>query len=69
VQINVNRCLKITGKWNCAFSLDYLIPTYQLKLGEEDISELSPGERGALLLIFYRILFKSNGKPCINKKL
>lgn len=38
------------------FSLDYLQPEYKLKLGEKSISELSPGERGALLLIFYLTL-------------
>ncbi len=38
------------------FSLNYLEPTYKLQLGNKDISELSPGERGALLLIFYLIL-------------
>jgi len=38
------------------FNLDYLEPEYKLKLGEKSISELSPGERGALLLIFYLTL-------------
>jgi ABC-type lipoprotein export system ATPase subunit len=40
------------------FSLDYYEPNYQLKLGEKNLSELSPGERGALLLIFYLLLDK-----------
>ena len=35
------------------FDLDFLEPEYKLKLGEKNLSELSPGERGALLLIFY----------------
>lgn len=38
------------------FNLDYLIPEYKLKLGDKNLSELSPGERGALLLIFYLTL-------------
>jgi hypothetical protein len=38
------------------FNLDYLEPEYKLKLGDKNISELSPGERGALLLIFYLTL-------------
>ena len=38
------------------FDLDYLVPEYKLKLGEKNLSELSPGERGALLLIFYLTL-------------
>jgi hypothetical protein len=38
------------------FSLDYLEPRYTLKLGDKDISQLSPGEKGALLLVFYLLL-------------
>jgi ABC-type lipoprotein export system ATPase subunit len=38
------------------FGLDYLVPTYELRLGKKSISELSPGEKGALLLIFYLTL-------------
>ncbi len=40
------------------FSMDYYEPRYQLKLGNKDLTELSPGERGALLLIFYLLLDK-----------
>ncbi|NJO89215.1 MAG: ABC transporter, partial [Chloroflexia bacterium] len=42
------------------FGLDYLDATYQLKLGSKGLSELSPGERGALLLIFYLLLDKGD---------
>ncbi len=42
------------------FSLEYLEPRYALRLNEKDLSELSPGERGALLLIFYLLLDKDN---------
>lgn len=50
-----------TGKqlndlYDYIFSYDYLQPVYNLKLGEKTLQELSPGERGALLLIFYLIL-------------
>lgn len=38
------------------FGLDYLVPYYGLKLDNKNVSELSPGEKGALLLIFYLIL-------------
>lgn len=38
------------------FNLEYLIPEYRLKLGSKNLTELSPGERGALLLIFYLTL-------------
>ncbi|MBF05299.1 hypothetical protein CL644_01175 [bacterium] len=38
------------------FSLDYVKTKYDLKVDEKDLSELSPGERGGLLLIFYLML-------------
>ena len=46
--------------YNFLFSLDYLTSTYKLRLGAKNISELSAGERGALLLIFYLLLDKQN---------
>ena len=42
------------------FGADYLQPVYELKLGDKSLKELSPGERGALLLIFYLVLDKSD---------
>ncbi|MDP8201835.1 MAG: AAA family ATPase [Candidatus Tenebribacter burtonii] len=56
--------IEVTDFYNFLFSLDYLTPTYKLLLGEKNISELSPGERGALLLIFYLLLDKQE-KPLI----
>jgi ABC-type lipoprotein export system ATPase subunit len=38
------------------FSFNYLETKYDLKVDEKDLSELSPGERGGLLLIFYLML-------------
>jgi ABC-type lipoprotein export system ATPase subunit len=46
------------------FNLDYLKPTFKLNLGSKSLSELSPGERGALLLIFYLFLDKDD-RPLI----
>jgi predicted ATPase len=39
---------------------DYIQPIYSLKLGTKTLEELSPGERGALLLIFYLLLDNNN---------
>lgn len=44
--------------YSYVFSLGYLEPKYELKLGEKHLNELSPGERGALLLVFYLMLDK-----------
>lgn len=38
------------------FGFDYLETKYDIKVDEKDLSELSPGERGGLLLIFYLML-------------
>jgi len=38
------------------FGLTYLSPKYQLKWSGKSIEELSPGERGTLLLIFYLLI-------------
>lgn len=38
------------------FGFDYVEPKYDLKVDGKDLSELSPGERGSLLLIFYLML-------------
>ena len=38
------------------FGLSYLDTRYTLRLGGKDISQLSPGEKGALLLVFYLLL-------------
>ncbi len=42
------------------FHYGFLQPVYNLKLGNKTLQELSPGERGALLLIFYLILDKDD---------
>jgi len=42
------------------FSLDYINATYQLKLGDKELTQLSPGEKGSLLIVFYLMLDKDN---------
>ena len=46
--------------YNYLFSLEYLDEKYKLRLGKKDLDELSPGERGALLLVFYLMLDKND---------
>lgn len=38
------------------FNLDYLEPHYELRQNGKKLDELSPGEKGALLLVFYLVL-------------
>lgn len=42
------------------WSFSYLEPEYSLKLDGKDLSHLSPGERGTLLLVFYLLVDESN---------
>ncbi len=42
--------------YNDIFSLNYISPVYNLKWDDKELEQLSPGERGNLLLIFYLIL-------------
>ena len=42
------------------FGLDYLHPHYALTFNDKQIAQLSPGERGAALLIFYLLVDKSD---------
>jgi predicted ATPase len=46
------------------WTFPYLEPEYSLRLDGKDLSHLSPGERGTLLLVFYLLVDKSN-KPII----
>lgn len=48
--------IEVHHLYNFIYNAEYLQPVYNLKLGNKTLEELSPGERGALLLIFYLIL-------------
>ena len=47
---------KLSALYDYIFCLGYLEIKYTLRLGGKDISQLSPGEKGALLLVFYLLL-------------
>jgi len=42
------------------FGFDYLAPRYSLTYGGQEIGQLSPGERGLLLLVFYLLVDKDD---------
>ncbi|MBN8876466.1 MAG: AAA family ATPase [Sphingobacteriales bacterium] len=50
--------------YNYLSSLEYIETEYDLRLNGKGLTQLSPGEKGGLLLIFYLILDKDN-KPLI----
>ncbi len=53
-----------TELYSWLFSLDFLKYNYQLKQNKKLLHQLSPGERGALLLVFY-LLLDNDDKPLI----
>lgn len=50
--------------YDLVFGLSYLEPQYSLLFEEAEIAQLSPGQRGALLLIFYLLVDKGQ-RPII----
>lgn len=50
--------------YDYVYGLDYLLPKYSLGIGGKPLAELSPGERGALLLVFY-LLVDQNDCPLV----
>ena len=54
----------ISGLYDYLFSLEFIEKNYQLKQGNKKLEQLSPGERGALLLVFY-LLLDNNDIPLV----
>jgi ABC-type lipoprotein export system ATPase subunit len=46
--------------YNFLFGLEYLFPRYSLTYDGQEINQLSPGERGLLLLVFYLLVDKDD---------
>lgn len=56
IQSQLKGAKKIEDLYDFLFGLKYLEPRYALRLGTKDIAQLSSGEKGALLLVFYLLL-------------
>lgn len=59
-----NRVAKRQEFYDFIFGLKYIGVNFKLKMGRRSLEELSPGERGIVLLIFYLALSKES-KPII----
>ena len=64
-QLRSNRTVE--GFYNFLYSLDYLDPQYALKMEGKELFELSPGERGLLLLLFYLLVEKNDGPLIVDQ--
>lgn len=58
IQEQMNTPQKISEFYDYIFSLTYLSPKYELTWSGKKPEELSPGERGCMLLVFYLLLDK-----------
>ncbi|WP_419779534.1 TrlF family AAA-like ATPase [Maridesulfovibrio sp.] len=56
----VDQVNDLYGLYDYLFKLKFLNYNYQLKQGDKKLEQLSPGERGALLLVFYLLLDKND---------
>lgn len=56
----LNRDRKTEDLYTFLYNLDFLRPQYNINLGGKPIKQLSPGEKGALLLIFYLLIDKND---------
>ncbi|MCF7809329.1 MAG: AAA family ATPase [Candidatus Marinimicrobia bacterium] len=52
----VKKGIEPVDVYDFVFGLDYLFPRYALTWGNMTLDQLSPGERGALLLVFYLLV-------------
>ena len=50
----------VESLYDYIFSLEYLKPHYVLKMGDKEMHQLSPGEKGSLLLVFYLLVDKDD---------
>lgn len=64
VDISSKKIIDKQAFYNILCSLDYIGVAFKLKVGGRDLDELSPGERGIVLLAFYLALSK-NSSPII----
>lgn len=51
---------KVKEFYDFLFSLEYLAPSYDLKQDGKSLDQLSPGEKGAVLLVFYLMIDKED---------
>lgn len=56
----LRKAIKPEQLYDFVWSFQYLQPEYSLMLDGKDLNQLSPGERGSLLLVFYLLVDKSD---------
>ena len=57
----------VRSLFDAIFGFEYLTPKYKLKWSGKELGELSPGERGTLLLIFYLLIDRRDNPLIIDQ--
>jgi ABC-type lipoprotein export system ATPase subunit len=60
ISSQIRKSVKVDELYDFIWSFEYLEPEYSLMLDGKDLNQLSPGERGSLLLVFYLLVDKSD---------
>jgi hypothetical protein len=60
ISSQLKKTVRVEQVYDYIWSFEYLEPEYSLKLDGKDLNQLSPGERGSLLLVFYLLVDKSD---------
>lgn len=60
VSSQLRRSVTVEDLYDYLYSIQYLTPEYSLTYNSQEISQLSPGERGLLLLVFYLLVDKED---------
>jgi ABC-type lipoprotein export system ATPase subunit len=56
VESQLKKGQKVTEFYDFLYSLNYLMPRFALRMGDKELHQLSPGEKGLLLLVFYLLV-------------
>jgi hypothetical protein len=56
VQRQLRKDEKPEDLYNFLFGLEYLDPQFALRINDRELAQLTPGERGSLLLVFYLVI-------------
>ncbi|MNW50365.1 hypothetical protein D3C74_278160 [compost metagenome] len=67
VELQLRKGMTKQELYDFLFNLSYLSPIYALKLGDKEIDKLSPGEKGALLLMFYLLVDRDDRSLIIDQ--
>ena len=67
VEDQLRKGFTVDEVYEFVFGLEYIEPQYSLELGDKQLTELSPGERGALLLIFYLLVDDSRSPVVLDQ--